>query len=182
MKNKVLALGTFILGAAIGSVTTYVVQKKQFEKEKDILYEKEIGPARENYMAKIKELIDLNRVKKEKIDEVDDLNKDLGYVQDFPNGDEIQVLNNDFPSVYLISSQEFDESDYYPKKELVYYANGVLVDEDFDVINDIESVISKDVYNSFEEHLKNAEDIVWVRNEDISVDFEVQLADYDFND
>ena len=131
------------------------------------------------YMNKIKELIDKNRLGKEKIDEVDNLNKDLGYVESKPR-EYVEVLENDFPSVYLISSDEFEESEFYPKRELVYYTNGVIVDEDYNVIDDIDSIISKDVYASFDDHLKNAEDIVWVRNDDISTDFEVQLADYDF--
>lgn len=154
-----------------------------------------------------KEVADKNRKLKEKLlDTYDDLTENLGYVTDKATEikesieDKVdsslsaaQMLINDVkenvidtltkakePNIYFIESKDYGEN--YTTASLVYYTNGVMVNENDEIINDYEDLIGEEIYNQLKELSDSNTDIVWVRNDDISTDFEIQLADYDFNE
>lgn len=76
---------------------------------------------------------------------------------------------------YVISPVEFDTEDDYEVYTLTYYADGVLVDEQGNPIENIEAMIGRDSLNHFGEY---EEDAVHVRNEAMQCDFEI-LRDLD---
>lgn len=83
---------------------------------------------------------------------------------------------------YLISYDEFGEIDGYNQRNLMYYANGIMVEDDYEVIEDPENIIGKEILDKLLDFAENGEYIVWVRNNDLLTDFEIQIAEYDFTD
>lgn len=71
---------------------------------------------------------------------------------------------------YVISPAEFDTEDDYEVYSLTYYADGVVVDEQNNIIEDVDSMIGRDSLNHYGEY---EEDAVHVRNEAMQCDFEI---------
>lgn len=79
---------------------------------------------------------------------------------------------------YTITPDQFvNEKRYYDKITLLYYENGVLTSEAEDYEEDIDSTIGQDSLNKFGEF---EEDAVYVRNDRLSIDYEVLLQHCDF--
>ena len=70
---------------------------------------------------------------------------------------------------YVISPDEFAE-DGYDSAMLTYYSDGVLEDEYWNVIDDVEDIIGKEFEDRFGEY---ANDTVFIRNEKLHTDYEV---------
>ena len=70
---------------------------------------------------------------------------------------------------YVITPDEFGEDDY-DTAMLTYYADGVLEDEYWNVVDNIEDVIGKEFEDRFGEY---ANDTVFIRNEQLHTDYEV---------
>lgn len=196
---------SFLLGGAVGASVSYFVLSDKYEKEKDEFYEKEVKPAREEYFQKIKEAseqskenIELNRAAKEKISEtLSDLNAALGYVTESkeiaeeetekePEEDHLPPIPNPVdingPDPYFISADDFADENGYSKQSFVYHANQIVINDKYEVIDDVERLIGEDNFNRLPGMLDKRVDICWIRNDNTSVDYEIQLADYDFND
>ena len=75
---------------------------------------------------------------------------------------------------YVIAPYDFGELDGYRKFELTYYADDVLEDEDYNIINDREDLIGRESLYTFGEF---DDDAVFVRNEKLRSDFQI-LKDY----
>jgi hypothetical protein len=71
---------------------------------------------------------------------------------------------------YVISPTDFDTEDDYEVYSLTYYADGVLVDEQNNPIENIDAMIGRDSLNHFGEY---EDDAVHVRNEGMQCDFEI---------
>lgn len=80
---------------------------------------------------------------------------------------------------YIIPPYEYGGVYEYDQVSLVYYADGVLVDENQDVVDDIEGCIGRESLEHFGEY---EEDAVHVRNDDRKCDYEVLLDVRDWED
>ena len=79
---------------------------------------------------------------------------------------------------YVISPEEFGEVGY-EQIELTYYGDGILADDDDEIIDDVEDVVGSYALTSFG---KYEDDAVFVRNDARRCDYEI-LADHrDYND
>ena len=93
---------------------------------------------------------------------------------------EAEFPQDDAPGVpYVISAQQFaTEYPFFDKVTLEYYEhNGILVDEDGVHVEDIDETIGKDSLLRIGEY---EPDVVYVRNEELNVDFEVCRIRRDF--
>lgn len=74
---------------------------------------------------------------------------------------------------YVISPDDFGELDGYETATLTYYADGVLEDDYYLVIDEseVDAMVGVDSFNHFGEH---EQDTVFVRNEQQKTDFEIQ--------
>lgn len=74
---------------------------------------------------------------------------------------------------YVISPDDFGELDGYETTTLTYYADGVLEDDYYIVIDEeeVDAMVGIDSFNHFGEH---EADTVFVRNEQRKTDFEIQ--------
>lgn len=73
---------------------------------------------------------------------------------------------------YVISPEEFGEREDYYKISLMYFEDGVLTDEDFEVLSDedITKTIGLDFANHFGEY---EDDSVFIRNDRLKRDYEI---------
>ena len=75
---------------------------------------------------------------------------------------------------YVIAPYDFGEVDGYRTISLTYYADGILEDEDGEVVTGVNELIGSDALLTFGEY---EDDSVFVRNEQLETDFEI-LKDY----
>lgn len=71
---------------------------------------------------------------------------------------------------YVISPADFDTLDDYEVYSLTYFEDGVLVDEQNNPIEDVDSMVGRDSLNHFGEY---EDDSVHVRNDALQCDFEI---------
>ena len=75
---------------------------------------------------------------------------------------------------YVISPNDFGELDGYETISLTYYANGVLTDDQDNIIDNVDEVIGMEALSHFGEY---EDDSVFVRNDERKCDYEI-LLDY----
>lgn len=72
---------------------------------------------------------------------------------------------------YVISQNEYGEFGDYMEISLTYYEDGILADDDDEIIDDVAAVLGTDFMNEFED------DVVLIRNDARKCDYEV-VRDY----
>lgn len=75
---------------------------------------------------------------------------------------------------YVIAPYDFGEIDGYHMIELTYYADDILEDDSYCIVNDRDELIGRKALNTFGEY---EDDAVFVRNERLRTDFQI-LRDY----
>lgn len=75
---------------------------------------------------------------------------------------------------YVISPYDFGELDGYHQIELTYYADDILEDDDYNIVNDVDELLGSKALTTFGEY---EDDAVFVRNERLRTDFQI-LRDY----
>lgn len=162
----------FLAGAAVGSVVTWKVLKDKYEQL-----------AREE----IQEAYSRTKQVKEVLADADEMHdtEDEDYEravrrytsssitvptpQAYPeNGEEDEPMKK--PKV--VSPEEFGEIDEYDTKSLTYWQDGVLTDENDEIVEDVEGLVTKDSLTHFGEF---EDDSVFVRNDELMVDYEILL-------
>ena len=178
----------FAAGAAIGSAVAWLYAKKYYEQ----IANDEIESMKEWVARRVEEQDESNSectsdsdtnvivnptspsVKPDLKEYVSMIN-DLGYVNysqtkmNFDKKEEVDVLDEP----YVIKPEIFGEEDDYEEVSLTYYADGVLTDEQDNIIEDVDSLVGADYADHFGEY---EDDSVFVRNDRLKIDFEI-LAD-----
>lgn len=175
MSNKVLYFITFTAGAAVGSVVTWKLLKTKYER----LAQEEIDSVKEVFSRREKETVDeVEEVTnqepekpaedEEKVDYKNRL-QNLGYTDysDMSKNDDEPISS---VTPYVISPDEFGCAEGYDFCNLTYYADGVLADDDGDIIEDIEGTVGSASLRRFGEY---EPDVVHVRNDIRRVDYEI---------
>lgn len=163
----------FSLGAAIGSLVTWLCVKGHYEKKAD----KEIMEMREAYeddMHKMTELIE------EHTDElIDEYGEESELEDDILEEDYIE--HDDFPreeradKPYVIGPDVYSEDFHgFDKCVLVYWQGNDMLLTDEQEIMDIETTITREALEHFGEYESGT---VFVRNERLGCDFEVLLEE-----
>lgn len=78
---------------------------------------------------------------------------------------------------YVISPDEYMSSEY-EAKSLIYYSDGVLADEDDNVIPTPATLIGKNALTSFGQY---EDDSVYVRDDNLKIDYEIMLSQKSFH-
>jgi hypothetical protein len=189
MKCRFINVLAFAIGAAVGSVVTWKVLEKKYDKivqeelesirdrfgsEEDGTDEKcedaddsEEGRSSSHRQINWADLEDLNE------DEDDDKSEYERLTQNYSSekgGAELKEASQP----YVIAPEDFGEIDDYKQFELTYYADGILEDEEYNIIKDYEGLIGRDSLYTFGEY---EDDSVFVRNDAIKADFQI-LKDY----
>ncbi len=194
MKSKIINVFMFAAGAAIGSAVTWKVVKAQYER----IVQEEIDSVKEafNDMLAIRqdqdecEAEDEEEEKEEETEEgstqinwseLEDLEEEDEEPEDYLN--DYERLLNEYTSIKkggaedmtedvikVISPYDFGELDGYRQFELTYYADEILEDEDYEIVNNPEEILGPDALTSFGEY---EEDAVFVRNDRLKADFQI---------
>lgn len=180
MKNSVITGFSFLLGMGIGAYITYIYVKDMYAE----IAQEEINSVKEAYIKKTKNLqkdVITEDEKKEKVDKVKNKNKsdiseyaaklkESGYT----NYSEISQEDNDVEVPYVIAPEDYGENDEYETISLTYYSDGVLTDEDDEVITNPGELVGRDFASHFGDY---EDDSVFIRNDNRKIDFEI-LMDY----
>ena len=165
-KKTILA---FFMGATVGSIVTWKFLKTKYE----LYYEEEDEELFEDDAEE-----DTDEAEPEPINEIDekpDLSvytaklKEQGYLQDVEEGG-----TDDMEKPYVISPDEYGETDDYDLYSYTYYADKVLADENNEPIEDVDQRIGLESLNHFGEY---GDDSVYVRNDELKADYEILLDD-----
>lgn len=168
MNNILSKIIIFSAGAAIGSVVTWKILNNRYEQ----LIEEEIESIKEAYAKSYDDMVysDIEESEEENKAVIEEY-KDIA--SEYDNGDESNYGEEedsmDMP--YLISPDEYAESEY-EAASLWYFADGVLTDEQYNVIEDIEETVGVESLEHFGDYLEDP-DTVYVRNDYLEVDYEI---------
>lgn len=193
--SKVIMLA---VGAAIGSAATWMILKTKYEKD----LEEEVEAIKAHYKKKVQviedaantlhdiyrgtntevKVVDSDPEQKEKVVSKERYSKvleDHKYSHDEPCYDED---TNEHP--YVISPDEFgkDANGFGNDHDLItlnYYADNILADDWNDPIEDVEATVGEESLQHFGEY---DEDVVYVRNERLKVDYEILRSNLKFID
>ena len=191
--SKAGAFITFAMGAAIGSVATWYYCKKRYEN----LIQEEIDSVKEVFSKRFAEDEKddpLNNIeegepdsetptRKPSVKEYAAMLRGQGYtnyatVDDDDEEDDIPAPTERDNTPYIIPPNDLGERDGFDVIEFRYYSDGVLVDDNYDIVHDVENTIGEDSLTHFGEY---EADSVCVRNERLGVDYEIlrDLGTYD---
>lgn len=155
--KSLTGLFIFLAGAVVGSSVTYYLLTRKDEYE--IISEGEDD--------KVLSSGNSNEVQKEVYDKYASIIDINGYVT--KNKKEVEENMSDNP--YVIPPEEFDMEDY-DTCSLTYYADGVLTDENNDIIENVDDTVGLESLNHFGEF---EDDSVFVRNDKLKIDYEILL-------
>ena len=163
--NKGILVFAFSIGAAIGAAVSWRLLKSRYEQ----IAREEIEEMREYYDNKRSYLkTSGDKDYEEAMDILKNYRSEA--VKTIEKGDA-----DDMPDPYVIAPDDFGEHDNYDTNFWTYYADGVLVDEMDEPVEDID--ITNTVGKDFAKHIGDHEpDLVHIRNDNKKTDYEI-LAD-----
>ena len=179
----------FALGASVGSLVTWKLMDEKYKQ----LADQEIESMREYYKEKyednyeqlslddIPEEEEFNEnpdIDEEEIAECERVVENAGYT----NYADMVKLNKEVESVampYVISPDDFAEIREYKAVSLIYFSDGVLTDNKYEPIEDVDNVVGYDSLDHFGDY---EDDSVHVRNDRLKTDFEILLDPRKYSD
>lgn len=171
----------FAFGAAVGSVATWKLVEAKYRQIAD----EEIESVREVYAKVYGDSTEETEDEDEEDQKIfDDLVKDLGYSSDEDEKKDTKKDTkkeakiesegeedaDDMVRPYVIEEEDFDDIGY-ETESLYYYDDGVLIYSiTEEVINNIDELVGED---SIKQLLDSGEDYIYVRNDELGIDFEI---------
>lgn len=188
--SKIKGLLIFAAGAVAGTVAGIGISKRHFE----AIAAQEINEVRDYYRKANKELEEQREEQKEEqkeeqenskkeevveetIEEYNNIIKYGNYVTTEEIDDEEDDYSDDEP--YIIDPSEFGNNGNYATQTCTYFADGVLVDDVDEVIEDPETLVGNlhvDIFRDFDATS------VYVRNDWMKMDFEILKDDWFWSD
>lgn len=186
MNSKISCL----LGIAIGSGASVVLTKAYFEKKYADLYEKEVASVKEIYektygltlreveqvpesestMAEIFEIAGEKQVSEISVNEYAAELRKNGYhadYTDYSKGENHEPKPSPVP--YIIDADQAGSDSEYDYIPLVYFADGVLVDDGYSIIRNLGETVGTRFADYFGD-----DDVIYIRNEATHTDYEVR--------
>lgn len=170
--NSLKYLGVFLAGGAIGAGVCY----KYMQNKCEARVQEEITSVKEAFSRK-------NPVEKKPKEEApkpklvidentENLRKEYKEYAGIYAGVEVDKMPDPNARPCVISPEEFSEDDdeEYPKITLYYFSDGVLTDDQYNEIDDVEETIGYDALNTYGDY---EDDCVYVRNDARHCDYEV---------
>ena len=180
MSNRSLFSLGFIIGAASGATVAWYLLKDKYE----TLAQEEIDSVKEVFARREQEMKDetVKRNVAEGIKDSDRTKPDLkeyaeqlkknGYTRYSNLSADDEGVSDKQTKPYVIPPEQFGDDENYDQISLTYYADGVLADENDEVIEDVEDAVGIDSLNHFGEY---EDDSVFVRNDARKCDYEILL-------
>lgn len=159
------------VGAAVGSLVTWKLTQEYYKK----LADKEIADVKEAYDRVFKIAMKDEPAEEEEyqptendIRENASIIENQGYTQYSNIITEKDVKKVERP--YLITPEEFSELYDYETISLIHFADGVLTDDQYELVEDVDDVVGSDYAEHFGEY---EDDSVYIRNDRLKADFEI---------
>lgn len=180
MSNRSLFSLGFIIGAASGATVAWYLLKDKYE----TLAQEEIDSVKEVFARREQEMKDetVKRNVAEGIKDSDRTKPDLkeyaeqlkknGYTRYSDLSADDEGVSDKQTKPYVIPPEQFGDDENYDQISLTYYADGVLADENDEVIDDVEETVGIESLNLFGEY---EDDSVFVRNDTRKCDYEILL-------
>lgn len=180
MSNRSLFSLGFIIGAASGATVAWYLLKDKYE----TLAQEEIDSVKKVFARREQEMKDetVKRNVAEGIKDSDRTKPDLkeyaeqlkknGYTRYSDLSADDEGVSDKQTKPYVIPPEQFGDDENYDQISLTYYADGVLADENDEVIEDVEDAVGIDSLNRFGEY---EDDSVFVRNDTRKCDYEILL-------
>lgn len=178
MKRDLLSnLLAFAVGAGIGSAVTYKVVKTKYDQliQEEIDSVKEAFSRRDTDEEKVTEHETEEEPEEEDLETAQNVINQNGYVTESTEKEVEEEEEEDMDKPYVISPDEFGESDY-TSITLWYYTDGVVCNDAGKIVTNTEELIGKDFADHFGEFEEDP-DAVYVRNDDQKIDYEI-LKEY----
>lgn len=175
----------FAAGLAVGAVAGALVVKNKVLADAKA----EIEEVRDYYRSqrgeKVQEVEEVKEMVEETIDRVQDMIKEHDNKKEHVNYN--KLVNNYNPSKnvveyddpFIIDPSEFGENDDYDTMTLTYFADGVLVDDVDDIVDEPDIVVGLENLKVFEEYGASS---VYVRNDIYKTDYEIIRDDWNYSD
>lgn len=176
MNSKIAFIIGTVVGAGIGVASTYSYFKDKYEKlaEEDFNSRRAFDEDKKDESEEpvTEKTADSRTVDKPSIVEYAAILQKEGYVNysDISKKEQKQKVVVDRP--YVIQPSEFGEYDDYEKISLAYTADGVLLDDMNEIVDDIEETVGEDSLERFGEY---EDDAVHARNDAKKCDYEILL-------
>lgn len=176
MNSKVAFIIGSVVGVGIGVAGTYSYFKDKYEKlaEEDFNSRRVFDEDKKDEPVEpvVEKTADSRTVDKPSIAAYSAILQKEGYVNysDMQDKKQKQEIAVDRP--YVIQSSDFGEFDDYEKISLTYTADGVLLDDMNEIVDDIEETVGEDSLEHFGEY---EDDSVYVRNDAKKCDYEILL-------
>lgn len=180
----------FVVGAAAGSAATWLYAKKYYERiaQEEIDSVKAVFSERKpdtvvknnNVQEENQRKADIAKLKPDLVNYAAKLQEE-GYTN-YTKHSEKTIEEKDVPmpnKPYIISPEEFGESGNYTQISLTYYSDGVLADDEDEIIEDIDDTVGKDFADHFGDY---EDDSVFVRNDRLRCDYEILKDNRSYHD
>ena len=167
----------FVAGAAVGYFAANYLLKNKYEKR----FQQEVSSTIEAFKSNKKDDEVTHKDEKLKtvsdevvVDDIKEYAKNIGKhdyseVKDEKPSEESED-NIDHTKPYVITEEEVDAYMNYSITQWNYYADGVLTDENNEVVEDVSTTIGKE---AFEYLKKTSESAIYVRNDLLELDYEI---------
>jgi len=166
----------FVAGAAVGSAATWGFAKTKYEK----LAQEEIDSVKEAF-SRPKVEVATPEPEPEKIPDEDIPKKDLmsyaaelqksGYTNySDPSAADTEQDEEPADKPYVISPEDFGEFPDYEKISLTHYVDGVLTDENDEIVDNVDDTVGSDYSSHFGAY---EDDAVHIRNDGRRCDYEI---------
>lgn len=173
MSNK--SFWSFVAGATVGAVATWLYSKNYFEKIIDDT-RKKYAAADEEEQPPIPKKDDEDKTPEEKPeDDGEDEGEQPPATAYHKAVKEYEPEKNLEP--YIITAEEFRDGAMAVNVTYQYYEDGVVTDEMDCIVEDAESILGEDFVDAFDE-----DDVCYVRNEERNCDYEIVRCGVDYYD
>ena len=176
----------FAAGLAVGAVAGALVvknkvladAKSEIEEVRDY-YRSQRGEVKQEEVEEVKEMVE------ETIDRVQDMIKEHDNKKEHVNYNKLVQNYNpsknvvEYDDPFIIDPSEFGENDDYDTMTLTYFADGVLVDDVDDIVDEPDIVVGLENLKVFEEYGASS---VYVRNDIYKTDYEIIRDDWNYSD
>lgn len=188
MNSKFTVFALFVIGAGIGSVTTWLLIKKKYEQltQEEIDSVKEVFLNRKPIIDDSESIDDIQEPQKKTEDKPDIIEytkklKEEGYINysnvvpENKKQEELETMDKP----YIIPPEEFGAFDDYETISLMYYEDQVLTDDNDELVDEIEDIVGFDSLTRFGEY---EDDSVFVRNDRLKCDYEILMDHRKYSD
>lgn len=165
--SKITCTLAFIAGAAAGSFITWKVVKDRYEQ----LAQEDFDARRYKKTPDETSEQPQEETEDEDMEEYGSSLEENGYtttVEEEPTP--VKTIPGEIP--YVIAPEEFGDLPDYDTIELTYYADGVLADDNDEIVDDVDEIVGSDSLETFGQY---EDDSVYVRNDRLKADYEILL-------